>query len=272
MTTPALAASGLIAPQAAPGASLAAQQQQAAEFRIAQALLAAEAVREILALWGTLETGSIKASWPAIRAVVAGMIRDKFGLSSQAAIGYYLASRAAAGVPGTVAITAAPLPTQALIAATLDSTGPYGLLKRLKAAQPLPQAMQNTGVILSGAASRLIQNGARQTILRAVGADDKAVAWMRVTAADPCAFCAMLAGRGATYRTEASAGFKAHSMCRCAASPCFSESEARASKDNDLRRQWDEVTARLSGKDAIRAWRRYWDAQHPGVIGSRAAA
>lgn len=157
-------------------------------------------------------------------------------------------------------VVSIPAPSQELVTATLDSTGPYGLLGRLKQAQPLEQAAETTGVVLSGAASRLIQNGARQAIVAAVQADPQAIAWMRVTAANPCAFCAMLASR-IDYKSAQSAGFKAHNHCRCTAAPVFSQKDAAALADNDLLKQWRQVTKGLSGADARRAWRRYWDAK-----------
>jgi len=263
MTTP-----GLVVPQAQPTVALAVQQQQATDFRNAEALFAAQAVLDILALWGTLNLADILASWPAVKVGLAALIRARFAMSVAAAEAYYRQARLAAGITASFSFPPVPPPDEELIGITLDSTGPYGLLGRLKAAQPLPLANQNTGVILSGAAQRLITNGARQAVLRAVGADDKAVAWMRVTAANPCAFCAMLASRGASYRTQQSAGFKAHNHCRCTAMPVFSARDAEALAHNDLRRQWDQVTRGLSGKDALRAWRRYWESRNPGVLGS----
>jgi hypothetical protein len=39
----------------------------------------------------------------------------------------------------------------------------------------------------------------------------------------------------------------------------FSTQDAEALRDNDLYRQWKQVTKGLSGRDARNAWRRYWD-------------
>jgi hypothetical protein len=160
---------------------------------------------------------------------------------------YHAQAPIAAGITGPPPVVALPPPSPALVTATLDSTGPYALLGRIKKAQPLELAMQNTSVTLSGAASRLVQNGARQVVLAAVQADPEAVAWMRVTAANPCSWCAMLASR-VDYKTEQSAGFKAHSHCRCVAMPIWSAKDAEALRDNDLYQQ-----------DALNAWRRHWD-------------
>ena len=93
--------------------------------------------------------------------------------------------------------------------------GPWNLLGKIKQGQQVATANENTGVQLSGAAQRLISNGARQAVMESVKADPEAVGWMRVTSANPCAFCAMLSGRGFVYKTERTASFQAHSHCAC---------------------------------------------------------
>lgn len=52
----------------------------------------------------------------------------------------------------------------------------------------------------------------------------------------------------------------------------FSHADAEALTDNPLRQQWDDATAGLSGKDALNAWRRYWNKAHPDAVGSHLAA
>jgi hypothetical protein len=249
-------------------ATLAAQSGIAQQFRDQQAFISAMVIADIFATWGLLNLRDIRSSWPTVRTALAALIRDQFAQSAQAGAAYFREARSAAGIvtlgepaPFTAALPAAPV--QELITATLDSTGPYALLARIKQGQDVAEAAQKAGVVMSGAASRLILNGARQAVLQSVQADSKAVAWMRVTASDPCAFCAMLASRGAVYKTEQAAGFLAHSACRCQAQAVFSKNDARALRDNDLAAQWKQATRGLSGKDAMNAWRRYWDAQHP---------
>jgi hypothetical protein len=259
VTQPAQAATGAAAGSAT--ASLAAQSSLASSFYASQALLAAIAIRDIIQIWQQLNLADIRSSWPAVRTALAALIRDRYGMSAVQAAQYYTQARLAAGVPGIAPVVMPdPLPDP-LVTATLDSTGPYSLLGRIKEGQPLAQADENTGVQMSGAAQRLISNGARQVILRSVGADDKAVAWMRVTAANPCAWCSMLASRGPVYRSEASAGFEAHNHCRCSAAPVFSAEDAKALRDNDLYRQWKQATKGYSGQDALKAWRKYWDSR-----------
>lgn len=175
------------------------------------------------------------------------------------------AAQAAGVVPAEVPVAPAvsiPPPSPQLITATLDSTGPFALLSRIKGGQPVTVAAENTGVVMSGAASRLIQNGARQAVLQSVKADAQAVGWMRVlgvTRTGPCAFCSMLASRGAAFKSEQSAMAYWHNHCACTPMPVYSRKDAEALKDNDLYQQWKDVTKGFSRHDAFLAWRRYWD-------------
>lgn len=66
----------------------------------------------------------------------------------------------------------------------------------------------------SGVAQKLIANADRATILGNIRRDPKAQRWSRGASANCCTFCAMLATRD-NYRSESSAGFKAHGHCRC---------------------------------------------------------
>jgi len=77
----------------------------------------------------------------------------------------------------------------------------------------------------------------------------------RVTSGSPCAFCSMLASRGAVY-SRRGADFQAHDGCSCSPEPVW-EHEQEPPEVVELQRQWREVTAGKSGKDALRAWRRH---------------
>ena len=249
-------------------ASLAYQASLAAGFYSSQAFLAAASVRDILAVWSQVNLRDVRSSWPALRTALAALIRDRYGQAAMLGQAYYQQARKAADIPGPIHVPAPPLPPDDLIHATLDSTGPYNLLGKIKQGQQVTQATENTGVQMAGAAQRLITNGARQAVLQSVDADAKAVAWMRVTSGNPCAWCAMLSGRGAIYRSEKTASFEGHNNCACVAAPVFSRSAAKATHDNPLYQQWQQATKGYGGQDALNAWRRHWDAQQGrnGVI------
>jgi hypothetical protein len=242
-------------------ATLAAQAALAASFYQSQAFLAAMATRDILTVWRQLNLRDVRSSWPALRTALAALIRDRYSQASALGQAYYGQARQAAGVPGEPPRVHVPPPPEPQITATLDSTGPWNLLGKIKQGQQLATANENTAVQLAGSAQRLITNGARQAVMRSVAADDKAVAWARVTSANPCAFCALLAGRGAVYRSEKSASFDAHNHDQCVAMPLFSHEEAQATKDNPLYDQWKRVTKGHGGAEALKVWRRHWDAQ-----------
>ena len=197
-----------------------------------------------------------------MRTALAALIRDRHGQAAHLGTGYYQQARRAAGIFTEAPRVHVPPPPEPQITATLDSMGPWNLLGKIKQGQQVATANENTGVQLSGAAQRLITNGARQAVLQSVETDAKAVAWMRATSSNPCAFCAMLSSRSFAYRSEASASFEAHNHCACVAAPCFSREDARAFHDNNpLAQQWKQATRGKSGKDALRAWRAHWDSQ-----------
>ena len=179
-------------PAVTSSASLAAQAALAASFYAAQSYLAVAATRDILQVWAALNLRDVRQSWPALRTALAALIRDRHGQAAQLGTGYYQQARQAAGILTEAPRIAVPPPPEPQITATLDSMGPWNLLGKIKQGQQVADANENTGVQLSGAAQRLITNGARQAVLQSVKTDAKAVAWMRVTSANPCAFCAML--------------------------------------------------------------------------------
>lgn len=249
-------------------ASLAAQAALVTRFYASQSFLAASSIRDVLAIWSQLNFQDVRSSWPALRTALSSLIRDRFRQSVAEGADYYRQARQAAEVPGEAHIIEPELPSADLIDGTLDSTGPWGMLGKIKQGQQVTQAADNSGVRLAGASSRLIQNGARQVVLHSVDGDAEAVGWMRVTQGNPCAWCSMLASRGVSYKTKASAGFEAHEHCNCKPMAVFSRSAAKASHDNPLYQQWQQVTKGYGGRDALNAWRRYWDAQQnrDGVI------
>lgn len=60
--------------------------------------------------------------------------------------------------------------------------------------------------LLSGSVQRLVSDAARNTVIDNVARDRIRVGYARIPQAGCCAFCAMLASRGAVYRDEMSAG------------------------------------------------------------------
>ncbi|GAA2618804.1 hypothetical protein SMC26_40355 [Actinomadura fulvescens] len=239
-----------------------------------QAQLRAQVARDVLAVWnGMLDPAEVDASWPGLRDILARLVGDRRAESANMAAEYYLAARNAAQVGGAVAPVVADVVDGGLLRTVLDVTGPAAFKRAVAAGMTPQQARQHTGVQLAGAASRLVLDGGRATVHRTVHADDAALGYARVTDANPCPFCAMLAGRGAVYKNEGTAGrttnqrfkgdgeFKFHDHCACIAAPVFSRDEAWLGHSKDLGDEWDRVTKGLSGANARREWRRQWNAK-----------
>lgn len=78
--------------------------------------------------------------------------------------------------------------------------------------------------LLSGGLQRLVADSGRDTVSRNAAADRVRVGWQRVPRPGCCAFCAMLASRGAVYKSDVTAGLnsKYHDFDRCVVAPVFS--------------------------------------------------
>lgn len=162
--------------------------------------------------------------------------------------------------------------------ANLNATGIVSYQKALRAGQTPDQAVDTMAVNMAGSATTLALEGGREVIHDAATGDEDALGWIRVTDADPCSWCAMLASRaaapqGAFYRSEGTAGrdkndkftgdgqFKWHDHCGCTAVPVFHDDDPHLQRAEDLYDQWLDATQGHSGKKAVNAWRRYWENQ-----------
>ncbi len=237
---------------------MATQDQLAEAYRVEQARLSAEATRAVLELWLAMYEPGNSQVWRAFLVALTTLINALRGRSSQSAVIYYLESRRSARAPRSFAPRVAPAPLLELIEATAQVTGPRAYGRSISAGMLQEQARRNAGVQIAGAASRIVLDAGRQTILDAVEEDREAIGWIRITDATPCAFCAMLSGRGPVF-SEGTASFQAHAHCACIAAPVWSRDEAWLGHSEDLYQQWKVVTEGESGPDALRAWRRYWN-------------
>lgn len=216
----------------------------------------ADALRQLVRLFPALDLTSFESvdrSWPAFEAALRALIDRQFGVSAGLSVNYYELFRAAEGVGGASTPLLAERLSSPLIGTSLRVTGPY-TAKHLIALGD-SQAAQKTLVRLSGAVSRLVATGGRDTLERSVRADRRALGWARVTSGAPCTFCRLLRSRGAVYKSEGSSRFNAHDHCSCTSEPVWSKDQPLppgSAEDAELYRR---VTAGLKGKDALAAFR-----------------
>lgn len=195
--------------------------------------------------------------------------------SSELGVAFYRGERRAAGLGEFTPRLPVSLPEEQVLR-TVDATGIATFQRSLRAGATPEQAADRVVVTLSGSASRLALDGGRSVVDIAVQDDDEAIGWLRVTDADPCSWCAMLASRGAIYHSEASAGGRAnsrfigdgqakfHDHDGCVAVPVFDHDDPRLEHADELYEDWQRVTAGHSGQDAVNVWRRYWESRDSG--------
>jgi hypothetical protein len=140
------------------------------------------------------------------------------------------------------------------IGTSLRVTGPIAFKKHLELSGSEAAALRVMGDRLAGSAERLALLGERSTVMDTFAESDQLVGHRRVTSGDPCAFCAMLASRGAVY-SKRTVDFQAHDSCRCTPEPLY-QRESEPKSVVALRDQWEQATAGLSGVDALNAFRR----------------
>lgn len=162
------------------------------------------------------------------------------------------------------------VPNREQMATSLRVTGPVAFKTNLRSTGNVNVALQVMQARLAGSVQRLTLSGDRETTQNTIDTSRAIVGYRRVLQGDACAWCAMLASRGAVYK-EASAtqvvgrsgltrgsreiGSSYHDHCHCTSEPLY-VGEPEPDDVVALRDQWEETTAGLSGKDALNAFRR----------------
>lgn len=113
----------------------------------------------------------------------------------------------------------------------------------------------------AAATLRHVQSGGRATLLDTVRRDSTVVAWVRVTRAKPCFFCAVLASRGPVFESdsfdisdslfEGPGDVKVHDQCQCSLKPVRDRRNdplvADTEKFTDMWARWGAGGTRPSG-------------------------
>ena len=160
--------------------------------------LSTVAFAQVKALLQSLENPNPIAFRDALLATYPDLIRPYMGAASEVAGQWYTELRVSAGHRGRFAVVQ-PAPSQAQLEAGVR----YSL-------SPLFQPDKFIGSdvlsMLAGFSQKMIANSGRDTIADTAFGDPVRVGYARVPRAGCCAFCGLLASRGAVYRSSASAG------------------------------------------------------------------
>jgi len=190
--------------------------------RTAQLALRALALRQVLEIWPAFDVEDATRSWPSVETALLAVIGERRVISASLAARYFEAFRRAEGVGGVATPVLAAFDEDAVGRAktSLQVTG-YVTTERLRALKHTDPGKVAL-VRVSGAVTRHVLDGGRETLLASVRRDRRARGWARVTSAEPCEFCSMLASRGGVY-TATSGAFQAHDHCGCGLEPAFTQ-------------------------------------------------
>lgn len=242
---------------------------KAQAYRRVQALLVARMARQVLRVWRDLmNPAKVDESWPAVRAALMPIVEQAREQSAVLARAAYMEARQDAGVPEDGFAPSGPLRLAIdRLESALDVTGPVEFKKAIAAGKTPQQAMDAAAVRMVGSTQYLALEGGRSVMNQSIEDDERATGWSRVTDNDPCAWCAMLASRGPVYKTAKTAGDPRqggnsyHDHCGCQAWPAFTLNEPFVGLANRLYDDWLRVTRGTGGRDAVNAFRRWWETE-----------
>lgn len=190
--------------------------------RKAQLAIAARAERQARALWPRLQVSDLDRSTPAWLGANVAVTRNFFEESSTVAAAYVSDYRQAELGTRSGKIVAPEFDT-AEMRETLLLAGPVRVKLLIKGRQSPDTASSGAVSKFAGIARRQVLSGGRMLIDLTTHADTRAIGWRRVTDGNPCAFCALLASRGPSYGSQATAsriggsGLRYHGHCGCTA-------------------------------------------------------
>ncbi|MEU4772958.1 hypothetical protein [Micromonospora sp. NPDC023644] len=189
---------------------------EVAAYRSSQQDVVALARRELAAWWAMLDVSDPRAVVAALEAFLVELVAAYGDLAMTVAADWYDQQREQAQAPGAFRATLPEaLPDEQVRAVARWAVGPlFGATDSAKALG-----------LASGAVQRLVQQGGRNTLYRNVRRDPSEPRWARVPqGADTCAWCRMLASRGAVYLSRESAGGDDnhwHNECDCQPVPVW---------------------------------------------------
>lgn len=219
----------------------------AEQHRLEQLALRAVTIRQILRIWPMFDENDIAGSWPAVQEALTALIWLRHDQSAALAARYYRTARFTAGITDDAPVRLADAPNLEQLDASLGFVGRFMPMKH--AALGRRNIASTALVAVTGAATRLVLQGGRHTLIETIQADNRASGYARVTGGKPCAFCSMLAGRGAVYGKE-SADFAAHDHCSCGVAPVFDEAPTPVRDYKPSARQLTDEQRRIRNERA----------------------
>lgn len=213
-------------------------------YRAAQLGLTRLLVRDVRGLRRLIIPARLQASVPDWLTAMQAVIDQYARVSASLGADFYDAQREAAGAldPFTVPVADPPLPEQSeasLRWATKDvwERDPEDPATTDAQREPVEVRLEQAEKKAAAVAQKLVTDTGRGTVREAVRQDRQATAWARSAALGACAFCKLLATRGAVYKQD-TADFRAHDGCHCGVVPVFKGQRFELS---DQAREWGRL-------------------------------
>lgn len=195
--------------------------------RRAQRGLSRLLTRDMRGLRRLIIPSRLEASVPEWVEAVRSLVEQYGSASASLAADYYEAERVAARVTErfTVPLVGPPSDEQvenSLRWATKDvwERDPDDPVTTEAQRRPLDVRLEQAEKKAEAVAQKLVADQGRGTVQEAVRQDRQATAWARSAALGACAFCKLLASRGAVYKQD-TAKFRSHDGCHCGVVPVF---------------------------------------------------
>lgn len=221
--------------------------------------LTALAARDVSLLLSELRGSPIGEVREVLAAVVPDLVEPFLGASGELAATWYEDLRAAASVPGTFYADAA---ASTMRPAKAEGLARWAVAPLVADEGALPDVLSR----LSGAVQRAVFDAGRDTVRANTRRDPVRVGWQRMARPGACAFCGLLASRGAVYESQDSAsttgsGHRYHDRCHCVATPIFrgtEMAELAAADQAQFQAMYEQARAEASSgrtSDVLSAWR-----------------
>lgn len=229
---------------------------EVASYAAAQDDVVALAHADLVRWWAELDVSDGRAAAAALEAFMAELTAAYGSVAAALGADFYDTLREEADVPNRFrADLADPVPSRQVEAAARWAVGP------LFGGDGPNAALEHA----AGAVQRLVVQPARDTIALNVARDPSRPGWARVPRGKGCAFCRMLAGRGAVYSSAKTAGEmnSYHDHCKCTATPVWRgqklpydadelEQQYKAARENAGSGSTKAVLAQLRQDEGIR--------------------
>lgn len=249
---------------------------------VTQAGLLVLLIRALKKLWPTIDRNDLKTTQPVYVAQVAQLVEEYARASIEIALQYFEDERASAGITDRFSPPIVDPPTFAQIEDSVKGamddlwSSPGTVTLDVIDAPPIEDIETSVQAKVEGAVEMLVADAGRNEMMEAIDADTKVRAYARITKPGACAFCMMLATRGAVYKSKATAGVIAdavgdeinryHPECHCTVQAIYADHFEASAAVRESAALWETPSVKnvRGSKAKQKAFRRAYEGRADG--------